>query len=186
MDRPSGHGWDRTDAEPTRAEDLFPAVRRFFEALSRRHPLVVVLEDVHWAEATLLDLIDYLAGAVRGPVFLVCLARPELTEAPRVGAGRRNVDTLFLEPLGSTEIQLIADRVAGGTLPAETRARVVETARGNPLFAEQMVGVAGRGRGLVPASVQALLAARLDRLGPAERDLRDPPLWLEPTSRWMP
>jgi len=159
--------------EPTRVEDLFPAVRRFFEVLSKRHPLVVVLEDVHWAEATLLDLIEYLADAVRGPVFLVCLARPELREErPAWGAGRRNVDTLFLEPLGSTEIQLIADRVAGGTLPAETRARVVETARGNPLFAEQMVAaLQDEGAVSVPASVHALLAARLDRLGPAERDL---------------
>jgi DNA-binding SARP family transcriptional activator len=159
--------------EPTRAEDLFPAVRRFFEALSKRHPLVVVLEDVHWAEPTLLDLIEYAADAVRGPVLLVCLARPELAEErPAWGAGRRNVDTLLLEPLGSTEIQLIADRVAGGMLPAETRARVVETARGNPLFAQQMgAALQDEGAVSVPASVQALLAARLDRLGPAERDL---------------
>ena len=107
------------------------------------------------------------------PSYLVCLARPELTEdRPAWGAGRRNVETLFLEPLGSTEIQLIADRVAGGTLPAETRARVVETARGNPLFAEQMgAALQDEGAVSVPASVQALLAARLDRLGPAERDL---------------
>jgi DNA-binding SARP family transcriptional activator len=159
--------------EPARTEDLFPAVRRFFEALSKRHPLVVVLEDVHWAEGTLLDLIEYLANALRTPVFLLCLARPELIEnRPAWGKGSPNVETLLLDPLGSAEIELIADGTAGGPLPAETRARVVETAQGNPLFAEQLVAaLQDEGAVSVPASVHALLAARLDRLGPAERDL---------------
>ncbi|MDQ4029865.1 MAG: AAA family ATPase, partial [Actinomycetota bacterium] len=159
--------------EPTRVDELFPAVRRFFEALAKRHPLVVVLEDVQWAEETFLDLIEYVARAVREPVLLLCLARPELIEErPAWRAGRRNVETLFLEPLGSTEIQSIADRVAGGTLPVETRDRVVETAQGNPLFAEQLVAsLQDEDSASLPASVHALLAARLDRLGPAERDL---------------
>jgi hypothetical protein len=80
---------DRCD--PSRAgylqlEELFPAIRRFFEALTRWQPLVVVLEDVHWAEATLLDLIEYLTTAVWERVFPLCLARPDiLEEAPRVG-----------------------------------------------------------------------------------------------------
>jgi tetratricopeptide (TPR) repeat protein len=159
--------------EPTRPEELFPAIRRFFEALTRRRPLVVVLEDVHWAEATLLDLIEYLTTAVRKRVFLLCLARPDiLEERPEWGTPSRNADFLLLEPLGSNEIELIAQRLAGGTLPLETRSQVVETAQGNPLFAEQLVvELQEQGTVSLPASLQALLAARLDRLGPAELDL---------------
>ena len=89
--------------------------------------------------------------------------------APR-GAGRRNVDTLFLEPLGSTEIQLIADRVAGGTLPAETRARVVETA-GETRCSRSRWARRCRTRAWSPSRPCRHFAARLDRLGPAERDL---------------
>jgi DNA-binding SARP family transcriptional activator/class 3 adenylate cyclase len=160
--------------EPGRADELFPAVRRLFEALAARRPLVVVLEDVHWGEPTLLDLIEHLAENARGPIFLLCLARPELIEErPAWGVGRRSVDTLFLEPLGRADTEeLIADRLAGYALPEETVARIVETAQGNPLFVEQMVAAfQEEGADVVPASVHGLLAARLDRLGPAERDL---------------
>jgi DNA-binding SARP family transcriptional activator len=159
--------------EPARGEYLFPAVRRLFEALSQRQPLVLALEDVHWAESTLLDLIEYLSGALYAPVFLLCLARPELIEdRPGWGAGSRNVENLFLDPLGAAEIEHIAEGRAGGTLPEETRTRVVEAAQGNPLFAEQLVAaLQDEGEVSIPASVHALLAARLDRLGPAERDL---------------
>jgi DNA-binding SARP family transcriptional activator len=159
--------------EPARPDELFPGIRRFFEAMAYRRPLVVVLEDVHWAEATLLDLIEYLTDGAREPLFLLCLARPELLEArPAWGAGRRNVDTLVLEPLHPSEIQLIAERLAGGALLPEMRARVLETAQGNPLFAEQLVAALQDEHAVpLPASLHALLAARLDRLGPAERDL---------------
>lgn len=159
--------------EPTRPGELFPSIRRFFETLSRRQPLVVVFEDVHWAEATLLDLIEYLTNAVREPVLLLCLARPELVEErPQWEALSRKVDTLFLEPLGPSEIELIAGRLAGGTIPLETRARVVETAQGNPLFAEQLVAeLQDEGTVSLPASLHALLASRLDRLGPGELDV---------------
>jgi DNA-binding SARP family transcriptional activator len=159
--------------EPTRPDELFPAIRRFFEAVANRQPLVVVLEDVHWAQATFLDLIEYLADAARQPLFLLCLARPELLEArPAWGGARRNVDTVVLEPLDASEIQLIAERMAGGALVPDMRARVVETAQGNPLFAEQLVAALQDEHAVpLPASLHALLAARLDRLGPAERDL---------------
>ncbi len=160
--------------EPVGGEELFPAFLRFFEILSNRGPLVIILEDVHWAEPTLLDLIDHVTGRARGPVFLLCLARPELVEErPTWGAGGRSSDTLFLEPLDATETdKLIADRMRGGTLPPETLARIIETAQGNPLFAEQIVAAfQDEGTVMVPASADALLAARLDRLGPAERDL---------------
>ena len=160
--------------EPGRANELFPAVRRLFEALASPHPLVLTLEDLHWAEPTFLDLIEYLADWARAPVFLLCLARPELIEErPAWGAGGRNADTLVLEPLASTETEkLIADRLAGGTLPSDTLTRIVEIAQGNPLFVEQLVAAfQDEGTVSLPASVHALLAARLDRLGPAERDL---------------
>ena len=160
--------------EPGSANELFPAIRRLFEVLASPRPLVLTLEDLHWAEPTFLDLIEYIADWGRAPVFLLCLARPELIEErPAWGAGGRNADTLVLEPLVSTETeQLIADRLAGGTLPLDTLTRIVEIAQGNPLFVEQMVAAfQDEGTISLPASVHALLAARLDRLGPAERDL---------------
>jgi DNA-binding SARP family transcriptional activator/class 3 adenylate cyclase len=160
--------------EPGSANELFPAVRRLFEALASPRPLVLTLEDLHWAEPTFLDLIEYIAGWGRASVFLLCLARPELIEErPAWGAGGRNADTLALEPLPSTETEkLIADRLAGTVLPPDTLTRIVEIAQGNPLFVEQMVAAfQDDGTITLPASVHALLAARLDRLGPAERDL---------------
>ncbi|HEX3212758.1 MAG TPA: BTAD domain-containing putative transcriptional regulator, partial [Actinomycetota bacterium] len=155
--------------QPGRANELFPAVRRLFEALASPRPLVLTLEDLHWAEPTFLDLIEYIGDWGRAPVFLLCLARPELIEErPAWGAGGRNADTLVLEPLAPTETEkLIADRLAGGTLPSDTLTRIVAIAQGNPLFVEQLVAAfEDEGTISLPASVQALLAARLDRLGP--------------------
>jgi class 3 adenylate cyclase len=160
--------------QPGRANELFPAVRRLFEALASPRPLVLTLEDLHWAEPTFLDLIEYVADWGRASVFLLCLARPELIEErPTWGAGGRNADTLVLEPLPSTETkELIAGRLVGTVLPPDTLTRIVEIAQGNPLFVEQMVAAfQDDGTVSLPASVHALLAARLDRLGPAERDL---------------
>ena len=160
--------------EPGRANELFPAVRRLFEALANPRPLFLTLEDLHWAEPTFLDLIEYVADWGRASVFLLCLARPELIEErPAWGAGGRNADTLVLEPLPPTETkELIAGRLVGTVLPPDTLTRIVEIAQGNPLFVEQMVAAfQNDGTVSLPASVHALLAARLDRLGPAERDL---------------
>jgi DNA-binding SARP family transcriptional activator/tetratricopeptide (TPR) repeat protein len=157
-----------------RPDELFPAIRRFFEALADRRPLVIIIEDAHWAEPTLLDLIEYLSDRSRAPVLLLCLARPELLESrPGWGAGRRTADTMFLEPLSASDTEtLIADRLAGAPMPPGTLARVAQTAGGNPLFAEQMVAAfEDEGFASVPASIDALLSARLDRLGPAERDV---------------
>jgi DNA-binding SARP family transcriptional activator/class 3 adenylate cyclase/tetratricopeptide (TPR) repeat protein len=161
--------------EPSGRPDApFPALRRLFEALARRQPVAVIFEDVHWAQPTLLDLIEYLAGWTREAVFLLCLARPELLEERGTwAASKRNSALLVLEPLGPDDTEkLIADRLAGRTLPPETVARVAETSQGNPLFVEQLLAaLKEKGGFAIPASVQALLAARLDRLGPAERDL---------------
>jgi DNA-binding SARP family transcriptional activator/tetratricopeptide (TPR) repeat protein len=154
--------------QPGRPDQLFPAVRRLFEVLARERPVVAIFEDVHWAEATFLDLIDHIHERGRGPIFLLCLARPELVEA-RPGWSH---GSLTLEPLEAPDVeQLIADR-ADTTPPPETLGRIIEAAQGNPLFAEQLLAAFEQG-GVesIPASLQSLLAMRLDRLGPGERDL---------------
>ncbi|MGH2368336.1 MAG: ATP-binding protein, partial [Chloroflexota bacterium] len=159
---------------PVRPDAPFPALRRLFETLARRQPVAVILEDVHWAQPTLLDLIEYLSEWTREAVFLLCLARPELLEERGTWAGSKfNAASLILEPLGLGDTEkLIASRLAGRMLPLETVDRVAATAQGNPLFVEQLLAaLEERGDVALPASVQALLAARLDRLGPAERDL---------------
>ncbi|MFW6204446.1 MAG: BTAD domain-containing putative transcriptional regulator [Actinomycetota bacterium] len=147
--------------------ELFPAVRRLFEVLAGEQPLVVVVDDAHWAQATFLDLIDYLAAAVRAPVLVVCLARPELLDT------RSTAAPLVLEPLSRSDSErLVQSRLGDRVVQDELVTRVVEAAEGNPLFLEQLLAATDDETELrVPPSVQALLAARLDRLGPAERDL---------------
>lgn len=161
-------------AAPARPEAVFPAVRRLFESWARERPLVVVVEDVHWAQPTLIDLLEYLAGAIEGPVLLVCLARPEfLEQRPAWGDGSEGFDLLLLQPLSADQAeQLIADRSFDTALPSETVRRIAETAQGNPLFLEQMVAAVRNQEDVsIPPTVQALLVARLDMLGPAEREL---------------
>jgi class 3 adenylate cyclase len=154
--------------------ELFWAVRCLFEALARRRPLVVVLEDLHWAEPTFLDLIEYLgAWTIEAPLFVVCLARPELrSERPRLGA---EADVVRLEPLTESQAQTLIGRLAGPLVDEETRRRVVALAEGNPLFVEQLLAyldeAGAKALESVPPSVEALLASRLDRLEPDERGL---------------
>ncbi|MDQ3993111.1 MAG: AAA family ATPase, partial [Actinomycetota bacterium] len=152
------------------SEETFWAIRRFLEALARERPLVVVFEDIHWAEPTFLDLIEYLHGWTRDvPVLLVCLARPELLER-RTGwaAPRPTTQTLVLEPLSDGDASaLLAD--AGNGMPDTVRSRIVASAEGNPLFVEQMAALAVAGDVVVPPTIQALLGERLDRLGEDER-----------------
>jgi class 3 adenylate cyclase/tetratricopeptide (TPR) repeat protein len=158
-------------------EEVFWAARKLVEALAREMPLVLVFEDIHWGEPTLLDLIEHLADWVRdAPVLLVCLARPELLdERPGWGGGKLNASSLLLEPLSREESsELIQALAVGARLTPEARARIAEGAAGNPLFLEQMLAMLsqseeGRGEIAVPPAIQALLAARLDRLEPDER-----------------
>lgn len=156
------------------AEELFWAVRRLFEALSRERPLLVVLEDVHWAEPTLLDLVEYVSRWSReAPILLLCLARPELLEDRPRWEGA----LVPLEPLSAGEAAELLDVLDdAGALPPELRARVADAAQGNPLYAEQLVAMlaeAGADAGFtsLPPTIQALLAARLDRLDAHERDV---------------
>ena len=151
------------------------AFRRFCEELGRRGPLVLVLDDLHWAAPTFLDLVDDLASRGRGRILAVCLAREDLLEErPRFLAGRENVETVVLDALTAEETEaLIEGLTARSALQPETRRRIADAAEGNPLFVEQLLALAEEG-GMVdprplPPSIRGLLAARLDRLGPGER-----------------
>jgi DNA-binding SARP family transcriptional activator len=144
--------------------EVFLAARRLFERLAAEKPLVLALDDLHWAEPTLLDFVDYLAARAEGPVLCLCLTRPKLlAERPALAVG-----AIELGPLPDEQAAMLA----AGVEP-DVRARLVETAGGNPLFLEQLVAFAGEGGdlGAVPSSVEALIAARLDQLEAAERAL---------------
>ena len=159
----------------TPPEELFWAVRRLFEALARERPLLVVLEDVHWAEPTLLDLVEHVSRWSRdAPILLLCVARPELLEERPQWEGVH----VRLEPLSQSEATELLDALdAGGILSPELRSRVTEVAQGNPLYAEQFVAMlADEARAAaelitLPPTIQALLTARLDRLEPVEREV---------------
>ena len=175
------------------AEETFWAVRKLLESLAQQRPLVVVVDDIHWAEPTLLDLIEHIADWSRdAPLLLVCLARPELLEdRPTWGGGKLNATTILLDPLDETETDELIDNLLGGSgLDAAARGRIREAAEGNPLFVEEMIamlvddGLLRRSDGRwdpvtdlsripVPPSIHALLAARLDRLQPPERRVVD-------------
>jgi tetratricopeptide (TPR) repeat protein len=158
-------------------EETFWAVRKLFEALGRERPLDVVLENIHWGEPTLLDLIDHVADWSRdAPLFLLCLARPDLLERRSGwGGGKLNATSILLGPLSEQESKALMDHLTGGAeLSPTARGRIAEAADGNPLFVEQMLAMLeenGRtGEELdVPPTIQALLAARLDRLSGEER-----------------
>src|SRR6266702_3701887 len=173
--------------QPRSQQETFTAWRLFLEALARDRPLVVVVEDVHWADPALLDFIEHLVVWSEGSAILVVVtARPEVYDrSPAWGGGRRNATTVALGPLTTDETgQLLTALLSGVTLPAETQATLVERAGGNPLYAEQfarliadrgLLTAGGAGLGLVaaeklplPDTVAALIAGRLDGL-PAER-----------------
>ena len=152
-------------------------------------PLVLVLEDIHWADEGLLDFIEYLARWGEGPIAILCLARHELFDRrPTWGGGISNAATIGLEPLTVDETGSLVDGLLAGGLPAVLRERVVGLAEGNPLFAEELIrmfvdrGVLRLADGAwelarpveeieVPSSVQAVLAARLDGLPGDEKRL---------------
>lgn len=151
-------------------EGIFLATRRLFESASRRRPLLVILEDLHWAENAFLDLIEQVAVA-EAPLFLLCLARPEIHERrPGWGAGG---ETIELAALGSREAASLLEST-GLQLGRPTHERILDSAQGNPLFLEQLAMAAAPGTQFgaalpLPPTIRALLAARLEQLGPAER-----------------
>jgi predicted ATPase/class 3 adenylate cyclase len=150
------------------------AVRKLFEALARHRPLVVVLDDLHWAEPTFLDLVEHVVGSARDvPLLVVCLARPELLDArPAWPSSSGNAVAVRLEPLAEDEAAALLERALRARVVDEQAGRrALEVAEGNPLFLEQLLAIqAEHGEELgVPPTVQAVLAARIDRLPSAEQ-----------------
>jgi DNA-binding SARP family transcriptional activator len=159
-------------AGPAQTEETFWAFRTLFERLAQERPLVVVVEDVHWAQPTLLDMLEYLLVFSSGQaILLVCLARPELLETrPAWAAPQPDRSLLVLDALSDGEARQLVESAA--ELSSGTAARIVETAEGNPLFLEQLAAIgADGGETTLPTSIQAVLAARIERLDPAERAL---------------
>ncbi len=168
----------RLDGAAASREETFTAWRRLLEAMAARRPCILVVEDLHWADAALLEFLEHLLDwSAPVPLLLLCTARPELFERqPSWGGGKRNATTISLSPLSTEDagrlFQLLLDRTL---LPAETQAALLERAGGNPLYAEQfarMLEERGSVEGLaVPETVQALMAARLDTLRPEQKAL---------------
>jgi class 3 adenylate cyclase/tetratricopeptide (TPR) repeat protein len=171
------------------AEEIAWAVRLALETLATARPVVVVLDDIHWAEPTLLDLMEHVVDLSRdAPILLVCIARPELLDdRPGWGGGKLNAVSALLQPLSEEESGDLIENLLGQTsLEPSASSRIAEAAGGNPLFVEQILsmliedGLLARTNGHweptgdlsrleVPPSIQALLAARLDRLAGGER-----------------
>jgi DNA-binding SARP family transcriptional activator/tetratricopeptide (TPR) repeat protein len=157
---------------PAAPSEAFWAVRRFLEGLARNRPVVLVLDDVHWAEPTLLDLVEYLGEWTQARVLILCAARRELLEdRPGWGGPTSTGFIVGLEPLASDEVAQLVDGLSELPLDPEVGRRIIEQADGNPLFAEQLFAHAletpDAAREL-PPTVEALLASRLDHLDPRE------------------
>ncbi len=155
----------------TSAEEIAWGFRKLIEQQAHERPVVCVFDDVHWAEETLLDLVEHVTDLSRdAPVLVLCMARPELLEKrPAWGGGKWNSTTVLLEPLDAVETERLLDEL--GVKPG-LRNRIATAAEGNPLFLEEMLALvraSGDDEISVPPTIQALLAARLDQLDPAER-----------------
>ena len=155
-------------------EELFFSVRCFIESVARDQPTVLVLEDIHWADRGLLDLIELLAARLRDlPIMLLSLARPELLDVrPAWGGGLPAYTALPLAALSSAEAQRLAE-LRLGSLGHDDAARLAETAEGNPLFIEQLAATMSEtsSAGSLPTTIRGIVAARLDALPAAERAL---------------
>jgi len=161
-----------------RRGEAFAAWRQFVESLAEERPLVLVIEDLHWADETLLDFVDHLVDWASGVALLVvCTARPELLERRTGwGGGKTNALTLSLSPLSDDETAwLIAGLLDRSVLLAETQQALLERAGGNPLYAEQFARMLEEGGTVeeerLPETVQGLIAARLDLLPADEKSV---------------
>jgi class 3 adenylate cyclase/tetratricopeptide (TPR) repeat protein len=165
------------DDDPSPSDDDFEdmgrgrdAWRLVLTALSGLQPVLVVLEDVHWAEPALLDLVESLAtGDARGPLVILCMARDDLLRArPDWGSGIRNATVVTLDAIEQSEMQRLA-----GALPSEDddARQAVELAGGNPFFLEELLAMAAEGGDAMPLTVQGVIAARLDLLPVEEKRL---------------
>ena len=156
---------------PVSPEEIAWGVRRLLETLTAAEPLVVVFDDIHWAESAFLDLIEYVAAFAQDvPMLVLCTARPDLFELrPTWTAPKANTTLVTLQALTESDSEALVTQLVD--LPVETRERIVQAAEGNPLFVEQLTAMqAENGDELeVPPTLHALLAARIDRLGEHER-----------------
>ncbi len=173
-------------AEGETRDEAFSAWRRYIEALAERAPLVLVFEDLHWADEGLLDFIEYLADWSRhAPLLLLCTARPDLQERRDAWGGHGNTLTITLPPLTGEETgRLLSLLLLRSDVPDELREVLLARAEGNPLYAEEFVRMLVD-RGLLvaenggwklheaelplPESVQGIIASRLDALAPEEK-----------------
>jgi class 3 adenylate cyclase/tetratricopeptide (TPR) repeat protein len=154
-------------------DESFTAWRRYLEAMAARRPLVVVVEDLHWADEALLDFLEHLLDwAAPVPLLVLSTARPELYDRrPGWSGGKRNATTVSLSPLSADDTaRLLQGLLERALLPAETQASLLERAGGNPLYTEQFARMLAERGDLedipLPETVQALIAARLDTLPP--------------------
>jgi class 3 adenylate cyclase/tetratricopeptide (TPR) repeat protein len=159
---------------PGQASEIAWGFRKLVEQEAQVQPLVVLFDDLHWAEEKLLDLVEHVSDLARdAPLLLLCMARPELLERrPSWGGGKWNATTVLLEPLDAAETDRLIAELGG--VGDELRVRILQAAEGNPFFLEEMLGLVRDSGGSevdVPPTIQALLAARLDQLGPAERSV---------------
>ena len=162
------------DAAPESvAEEIGLAWPRFLSALAARPPTVVAIEDLHWAEPALLDMVEAIVARSHGPLLVVATARPELAQARASWGQRPGTWQVALTPLDARAARdLVADMLPGAD--ATVAERVVEVAEGNPFYAEEIVRHLEHGGGAepeIPATVRALLAARIDALPEAEQDV---------------
>jgi tetratricopeptide (TPR) repeat protein len=158
----------------------------FLGEIVAARPAVVLIEDIHWGEEQLLDLLERLVRDARGPFLLIATARPELLEQRPGWGARFRATTLEVDALSSEEAVRMLDELLGGVLPAGLREVVVQRAEGNPFFVEELLGtlidreLLERQNGswrltdlpsdfAVPDTVQAVVAARVDLLDPAEK-----------------
>jgi tetratricopeptide (TPR) repeat protein len=178
---------------PFQISELFWGIRRFLEILAATRPLVVVFDDIHWAEPTLLDLLGHLTANVHDEsIFILCTARSQLLEDhPTWGQGDDEA-LIVLSPLSDADAERVVDNLLGEVRLADAvRGRVVAAAEGNPLFVEQLVSMLKETGKLqlvddrwepagdlstleIPPTIHALLAARLDQLPDGERATIDP------------
>jgi hypothetical protein len=169
-------GIDDAGGRSDNQEEAFAAWRGFLEGVADHGPLVLVFEDLHWADDGLLDFVDHLADwATRVPLLVVATARPELlARRPGWGGGKTNALTLSLAPLsGSETAELVHALLERSAIPADVQATLLERAGGNPLYAEEFVRLLDeRADGTaLPETVQGIIAARLDALERDEKEL---------------
>jgi class 3 adenylate cyclase/tetratricopeptide (TPR) repeat protein len=191
LDDPAEAEWVRSRLAPlvglpssgAERDELFRAWHRFLEALAMQHPLVLAIEDVHWADPALVSFLEHILDWSHDlPVLLVCTARPEMyTQHPDWGAGRRDAVTLGLSALGPDEtMELVRSLSHRSLMPATAQQMLLERSGGNPLYVTEYVRLASE-KGLLdrmgeaelplPDTIHSLIAARLDLLDPKDKAL---------------